>query len=564
VARRRKSRHPVDAYAEAVLEGKIAAGQFTRLACERHLRDLATGATRGLYFDYDAADHALEFFRFLRHSKGEWAGCVFHLEPWQQFIVGSIFGWMRADGTRRFRTAFIECPRKQGKSTLAAGVGLYLFIADGEPGSEVYSAATKRDQAKIVWDEAANMVKRSPALAKRVRIFPGKANMHVPEFRAKFEPLGADADTLDGLNVHGAIIDELHAHKTRNVWDVLETATSSRRQPLVFTITTAGTDQNSICYEQHEYACGILKDTIQDDTYFAYIATIDEGDDWKDPRAWAKANPNLGVSVKLDDLERKCEKAKKVPAAQNAFKRLHLCVWVQQVSRWIDLDLWDQNAGIVVEEELRGRTCYGGLDLSSVSDITAWVLVFPHEDDPETVDVLARFWVPEARLHDDHNRYREQYRVWARQGWLKTTPGEAIDYAFVKKQILEDARKYRLVDMNIDRLFQAHQLAVELEQEGLTVVGMGQGFMSMAAPMKEFERRLLARKIRHGGNPVLRWMADCVAVKQDPAGNLKPDKASSQGRIDGIVALVMALDRAMRHEKPQKRSVYEERGLRSL
>lgn len=563
MGRRRKSLHPVDAYAEAVVNGETIAGELIRLACERHLRDLKTCKTRGLYFDYEAADHALEFYRFLRHSKGEWAGCTFQLEPWQQFIIGSIFGWKRADGFRRFRTAYVEVPRENGKSTVAAGIGLYLFVADGEPGPEVYSAATKRDQAKIVWDEAANMVKRSPALVKRIKVFPGKANMHILDTRAKFEPLGADADTLDGLNIHGAIIDELHAHKTRAVWDVLETATGARRQPLIFAITTAGTDQNSICYELHEYAVGIMKSTIQDDTFFAYIATIDEGDDWADPRVWAKANPNLGVSVKIDDLERKCEKAKKLPAAQNAFLRLHLNVWTQQVNRWIDLGLWDEQAGIVLEEDLKGRICYGGLDLSSVSDITAWVMVFPHEDDPETVDVLARFWCPEARLHDDQNRYRDQYRVWVRQGYLKTTPGDAIDYGFIKAQILRDAETFRLVDLNVDRLFQAHQLAMELQDEGLTVVGMGQGFLSMATPMKELERRLLARKIRHGGNPVLRWMADNVAVKQDPAGNLKPDKASSQGKIDGIVALVMALDRAMRHEQ-SKRSVYEDRGVITL
>lgn len=560
---RKKVLHPVDAYAEDVVNGKIPAGELIRLACERHLRDLKTGKTRGISFDYDAADHALEFFRFLRHSKGEWSGYTFQLEPWQQFIVGSIFGWMRADGTRRYRTAFIEVPRKNGKSTIAAGVGLYLFVADGEPGAEVYSAATKRDQAKIVWDEAMNMVKRSPVLAKRIKVFTGKANMNIPETRAKFEPLGADADTLDGLNVHGVIIDELHAHKTRAVWDVLETATGARRQPLIFAITTAGTDQNSICYELHEYASGILKGTLQDDTFFAYIASIDEGDDWTDPKAWAKANPNLGVSVKLNDLERKCEKAKKMPSAQNAFLRLHLNVWTQQVDRWIDLNLWDKNAGIVDEEKLKGRICYGGLDLSSVSDITAWVMVFPHEDDPETVDVLCRFWVPEARLHDDQNKYRDQYRAWVKQGFLKVTPGDAIDYSFIKAQILKDAQTFRLIDLNIDRLFQAHQLANELTEEGLTVVGMGQGFMSMAAPMQEFERRLLTRKIRHGGNPVLRWMADNVAVKQDAAGNLKPDKANSQGKIDGIVALIMALDRAMRHEN-SKESVYETRGIRTL
>lgn len=559
----RRDLHPVDDYADKVTSGKIPACELVRLACERHLNDLKTGRMRGLRFDYEAADRALGFYRFLRHSKGEWAGTRFELQPWQQFIIGSIFGWKRADGTRRFRTAYNEVPRKNGKSTISAGVGLYLLIADGEPGAEIYSAATKRDQAKIVWSEAARMVKRSPALAKRIKVYEGKGNMHVEATVSKFEPLGADADTMDGLNVHGAIIDELHAHKTRQVWDVLETATGSRRQPLIFAITTAGADQNSVCYEQHDYAERILRGTVRDDSYFCYISTIDKDDDWTNEAVWRKANPNYGISVKPDDMRRLCQQALEMPSKQNAFLRLRLNVWTQQVERWISLPLWDEQAGQVAEDKLVGRTCYGGLDLSAVSDLTAWVMVFPRDDDPEEIDVLCRFWCPEAQLNNTQNRYRDQYRAWAKQGYLKTTPGDAIDYSFIKAQILQDAQKFRLVDLNIDRLFQAHQLATELIDEGLVVVGMGQGFTSMGVPMKEFERRLLARKIHHGGNPVLRFMADSVVVKRDPSDNLKVDKANSQARVDGIVALVMALDRAMRHEQP-KRSIYEERGLRSL
>lgn len=561
MAARKTPSCPVEAYAAAVVDGKIPAGNLIRLACERHLKDLKTAKTRGLFFDPAAAQRAIQFYGFLKHSKGEWAGCTFELQPWQQFIVGSIFGWMRADGTRRFRVAYVEVPRKNGKSTMCAGIGLYLLVADGEPGAEVYTAATKRDQAKIVWGEAAKMVKASPALAKRLQVYLGKGNMNFPALGNKFEPLGADSDTMDGLNVHGAIVDELHAHKTRSVWDVLDTATGSRRQPLLFAITTAGTDQTSVCYEQHERARKILEGVIEDDAYFAFIACMDEGDDYADPATWAKANPNFRISVKEDDLRRKAKTAKESPAALNAFLRLHLNKWTQQVDRWIDLDVWDENAGIVKEEALAGRTCYGGLDLSSVSDITAWVLVFPREDDQERLDVLCRFWVPEAQLKNDSNKYRDQYVAWTRLGWLKTTPGEAVDYAFIKAQVLADAKTFKLVDLNIDRLFQAHQLAMELADEGLTVAGMGQGFTSMAAPVKEFERRLIARKLHHGGHPVLRWMADNVAVRQDPAGNLKPDKARSQGKIDGIVATIMGLDRAMRHES--KSSVYEnpDRGL---
>lgn len=503
------------------------------------------------FFDEDAADHAIEFFSYLKHSKGEWAGCSFVLEPWQKFIIGSLFGWKRtSDKLRRFRTAYVSTPRKCGKTTLLSAIGLYLFAADNEPGAEIFSAATKLAQAQITHSEATRMVKASPALKKRIGIF--KNNLHIEATSSKFEPLGADAGTLDGLNCHGNLIDELHAHKSRLLWDVLETATGARRQPLTIAITTAGTNRNSICYEQYEYSEKILKRVIVDDTYFTFIACADEEDDWQKESTWRKANPNYGISVKVDDIKRKAKKAKEIPAAQNTFIRLHLNRWTQSINRWLSLHLWDENASIVSEEELKGRICYGGLDLSSVSDLTAWVMAFPHESDPETIDVLCRFWCPEAQLKNTQNRYRDQYQAWARQGFITVTPGDAVDYQFIKAQILQDAQTFKLVDMNIDRLFQAHQIGMELQEEGITVVGMGQNFSHFAAPMKEFERRLLIKKIHHGGNPVLRWMADNVVVKQNPEGGLKPDKASSQGKIDGIVALVMALDRAMRHQEKEK------------
>ncbi|MFH0902312.1 MAG: terminase TerL endonuclease subunit [Pseudomonadota bacterium] len=555
------AKHPVVSYMHGVLDGSIPAGRLIHLAVERHMRDLEEGPKRGLHFDRQAAEHVLQFFSFLKHSKGEWAGKPFVLEPWQQFILWVLFGWKRADGLRRFRTAYIEVPRKNGKTTLVAGIGLYLMSADGEPGAEVYSAATKRDQAKLSWGEAVRMTKASSALRRMIKHWKASDTLAIEETASKFQPLGADDDTLDGLNVHGALVDEVHAHKTRGVVEVLETATGARRQPLQVEITTAGTDQTSICFEHHEYSRQILEGTIEADTWFAFIACLDEGDRWDDPAVWAKANPNYGVSVKPDDLARKAEKAKKLPAALNAFLRLHLDVWTQQVDRWISLELWDENAGEVDDKEgLVGRRCFGGLDLSSVSDLTAWVMVFPHEDDPDAVDVLCRFWCPEARLTDRENRYADQYQAWERQGYLTATPGNAVDYQFIKAQVLADAQQFKLVDLNVDRLFQGYQVSMELADEGLEVLGMGQGFLSMAAPMKEFERRLLAKKLCHGGNPVLRWMAGNVAVRQDPAANLKVDKATSQGKVDGIVALVMALDRAMRHQ-PKKKSVYEERGL---
>jgi phage terminase large subunit-like protein len=408
------------------------------------------------------------------------------------------------------------------------------------------------------------MVKASPSLSRMVKEWRSSNTLTVEATSSKFVPLGADADTMDGLNIHGALIDELHAHKTSAVVDVLETATGARRQPLIVEITTAGYDRESICWQHHEYSRQVLERTVEDDSWFAFIACADEADaeHWDEPAVWAKANPNLGVSVKQDDLQRKADKARHMPAAQNAFMRLHLDLWTQQADRWIDAELWDENnLGPVDETALGGRECYGGLDLSSVSDLTAWVLVFPRDEDTETVDILARFWCPESRITAEDNRYRDQYQAWKRDGYLAVTPGDAVDYAFVKKQVLEDASRFALQDMNVDRLFQGYQLSQELADEGITVFGMGQGFLSMAIPMKEFERRLLARKLNHGGNSILRWMAANVAVRQDPAGNLKPDKAASEGRIDGIVALVMALDRAMRNEAGGGESPYESQGL---
>ncbi len=552
--------HPVVAYMRGVLDGSVPAGKLIAQAVRRQERDLDAGLARGLHFDRSAAQHAIDFFGFLVHSKGEWAGQPFTLSPWQQFVVWCLFGWKRQDGLRRFRRSYIEVPRKNGKSTLAAGIALYMMVADGEPGAEIYSAATKRDQAKISWSEATRMVKASPALSAMIRHYRASDNLSIEATACKFMPLGADADTMDGLNVHCAVVDEVHAHRTRAVVDALDTATSARRQPLIFEITTAGSDQTSVCWEHHEYSRKVLEGTVGDDSWFAYIAALDEGDDWADPATWAKANPNLNISVKVDDLAPKAERARRLPVEQNVFRRLHLDQWTQQTDRWIDLSLWDENAGEVNAEELAGRVCYGGLDLSSVSDITAWVLAFPRPTEVDGLDILARLWVPEAKLNDESNKYSEQYRAWAKAGFLQVTPGEAVDYAFVKKAVLDDAAKFQLVNLNVDRLFQGYQLSQELADEGLEVFGMGQGFLSMAVPMKEFERRLLGKKLHHGGNPALRFMADNIAVKMDPAGNLKPDKAASQGRIDGIVALVMALDRAMRHEAPKK-SVYEERGL---
>lgn len=564
--------YTAEQYVDDVLSGRQVACRWVRLACERHRRDLEEGPDRGLWFDETAAKTAIAFFSLLKHSKGEWAGRPVILEPWQQFVIWSIFGWKSEDGTRRFRTAILEVARKNGKTTMAAGVGLYLLLADQEPGAEVFSAATKRDQARLSHGEATRMAKASPGIRREVRVF--KDNIHIPDTASKFEPLGADADTMDGLNVHGALIDEIHAHKTRDVWDLLETATGARRQPMMFGISTAGFDRQSLFFTQHEYTEKVLQRVIEDDSWFGIIYTIDKrrdsdpedvvDDDWEDERNWIKANPNLGVCKKWDDMRRKALRAKEMPGALNAFLRLELDVWTQAETKWVNLDHWRACGKAVDELGLRGRTCYGGLDLSSTTDVTAFVLVFPPASEGDDYQVLCRFFVPQDAMNERVRRDRVPYDAWVRNGFVTATPGNVVDYEYVLAQISEDRETYDVQQIAFDRWGAAH-IQTQLQDMGGEefLVQFGQGFASMSAPMKELEKLILGHGLAHGNNPVLTWMADNLVAREDPAGNIKPDKEKSTEKIDGMVALIMALDRATRHEGP-KRSVYEERGLETV
>jgi phage terminase large subunit-like protein len=557
-------------YARDAAEGRIVCSKWVRQAARRHLHDLANGARRGLRFDREAAEHAIQFFVFLHHSKGEWAGQVFQLEPWQQFILWCLFGWLRADGTRRFRTAYVEVARKNGKSTLVAGVGLYLFFADGEPGAEVYCAATKKDQARIVFSEAVRMRTASPSLAKRIVKF--RDNMNVPTTNSKFEPLGSDEDTLDGLNVHAAIVDELHAHKTRFVWDVLDTGTAARRQPLMFAITTAGFNRQSVCWKQHEYAEKVLDGILDDDTLFAFIAALDADDDWEDEKNWAKANPNLAVSVKLDDLRRKAHKAKGDPSALNSFLRLHLNRWTETDSRWLLVDDWNacahttgdpRAARLEAESRLAGRRCFGGLDLSSKIDLTAFALIFPPDDDDPLWTVLPYFFMPADNVQRRVKEDRVDYDVWIRQGFIEETEGNVVDYDFVKVRIAALGDRFHVEEIAFDK-WNATQLATQLGGLGFTMTEFGQGYASMSGPTNELKGYILGRKFAHLGNPVLRWMASNLVVQQDAAGNVKPNKEKAPEKIDGIVASIMALGRAIAAGDDDSTSVYDSQPLLTL
>lgn len=495
---------------------------------------------------------------FLRHSKGAWAGAPFRLQAWQaDQIIRPLFGWLRPDGTRRYRTAYIEMSRKNGKSTLASGIALYLLFADGEPGAEVFSAAADREQAAIVFNQARAMVEESPALLRKARLF--KHSITVPAARSVYRVLSAEAYTKHGLNAHGIVFDELHAQPNRELYDVLNTSTGARRQPLMVMITTAGWDRNSICYEMHQLTRAVLADPNAAPAHFGYIAAAGDGDDWTDPRVWAAANPGMGQTVSAEYLADQCQQALMTPGYQNTFRRLHLNQWTSQESRWLDMATWDA-CGMPLPE-LAGRTAYAGLDLASTTDLAALVLVFPPRSDGEPFWFLPRFWIPEQGLVERVRRDRVPYDTWLRQGLVTATPGNVIDYAFIEAEIGSLRQRFDVRECAFDR-WGATQISQRLGEAGLTMVEFGQGFASMSAPTKELNRLLLAKQVGHGGNAVLRWMADGVAVRQDPAGNIKPDKAKSTTRIDGIVAAVMGLDRAIRNQG--KQSVYEDRGIRVL
>jgi phage terminase large subunit-like protein len=480
---------------------------------------------------------------------------------WQQFYLATLFGWRRADGTRRFRTSYLEVGRKNGKSTMLAGVGLYLLLADGEPGAEIYTAATKLDQARIVFGESERMVRQSPDLKAALTLVRDNIS-HQPSF-SKYQPVGRDSDTLDGLNVHGGLIDELHAHPTGEMWDVLETATGARRQPLLVAITTAGHNRQSICFQFHDYTEKVLQGLVQDDAWHGMIYTLDrtetgEIEDWENEQAWIKANPNLGVSKKASDLQDKARKARAMPARLNVFLQKELDIWTQASARWIDPDRWAAcNQGPVVEKELGGRRAYGGLDLSSTLDVTALVWVFPGLDG-EPASVLARLWVPDDNVAERVKRDRAPYDAWIRAGILRTTPGNVVDYDIILQEIEADMKAFRVEELAFDP-WNATSVTNKLPK----VIEFRQGYVSMNPAMKALEVAIQRRTINHGGNAALAWMADNLVASSDPAGNLKPDKGKSTEKIDGMVALLMANYRASLRMAAAD-SVYTGRGLRTL
>ncbi len=508
-------------------------------------------------FDEEAALHVIGFFHdCLVHVKGEKAGEPFILEPWQQAIVANLFGWKRPDGTRRYREAFVFVARKNGKSSMAAGLALYMLFCDGEPGAEIYSAAAERDQAALVFDVAKRMVLAEPVLSTACRVY--QKAITIESMGSSYKAISADANTKHGYNTHCAVIDELHAQRTRELVDVLMTSTGARRQPLIVHLTTSDFERESICNEKHDYACKVRDGIIEDSSFLPVIYEASIDDEWDDPEVWRKANPNLGVSVSEEYIAHECQRAQETPTFENTFKRLHLNIKTEQDVRWIRMADWDGCATPVDAGALKRRQCWGGLDLATISDLAAFVLVFPNDDG--RYDVLPFFWCPRDNAHQRERRDRVPYLTWARQGLIELTPGNSIDYRHIRRRVNELGEKYRIVDIGYDP-YNASHLATELgEEDGFELVQFRQGYLSMNEPTKELERLVINGQINHGGHAVLRWMAGNVTVKMDPAGNIKPDKQRSSEKIDGVVALIMAIGRAMFSDRPQ-RSVYESRGV---
>jgi phage terminase large subunit-like protein len=506
------------------------------------------------YYNEQRGLHAVRFFeRFLCHSKGKFAGKPFTLLPWQRTMLEELFGWVKVENDlRRYRMAYISTAKKSGKSTILAGIGLYLLVADGEKGAEIYSAASDRDQAGIVFREAANMVRASPMLRNSIEVVDSRRTIVDRKSASFYRVLSADAFRAEGLNIHGLLFDELHAQRDRRLFDSLRYGGAAREQPLLVSITTAGYDRNSICFEQYSYAKSVLQDWRHDPSFFATIYEAEAEDEWTAEETWPKANPSWAVTIDPKDFAQDCKEAQLSNTKENAFKRYRLNMWTQQDTRWIKMEAWAScNSG--PPGPLNGRECWCGLDLATTYDTSAFVALFPAEDG--TYDILCRFWIPDENALERNRRDRVPYTLWAEdpRNGLKFTGGNVTDYDVVRRDINEFAKIYNVRQIAIDR-WNATQLALQLQGDGLDVVGYSQGVGSMSAPSKLLENLIVSGKIRHGGNVVLSWMAGNVSVKVDASGNIRPikPKPGSPERIDGIVALVMALGIQSSQKPPEE------------
>ena len=525
--------------------------------------------TRGdCVFDADAAQRAIDFFpNFLVHCKGQLAGQPLELEQWEKEIIGTLFGWKRPDGTRRYRTAYIEVPRKAGKSTLGAGIALESLYLDDEPGAEVYSCAAEREQAAIVFGLAKESVLRCPDLLECATIYQRSIVVKDPEtgiLTGSYKVLSADAFTKHGLNPSCVIFDELHAQPNPDLWEVMKTGMGARVQPLMVAITTAGFDKHSICYQQHDRAKRIIDGIIEDETFLPVIYAAGEDDDWTAEETWRKAQPNLGVSVSLDHYRIECRAAQDSPRFENTFRRLLLNQWTEQDIRWLNQTRWLELAGNF--GDLDGCICFGGLDMANTQDLTAFALIFPDDEDDARWMLKTYFWLPEDTIHRRSRTDGVPYDLWAKNKEVFVTPGDSVSYKQVRHDINELGERYNIKMIAADK-WNATQLVQELDGDGFNVAMYSQGFAAMNGPSKEFERLIMAGHIEHDNSPVMNWCIRNVAVDEDRMGNgnIRPSKKKSKERIDGVVAAIMSLGVGIANNEPdEEESIYENYGNMTL
>ena len=540
------------AYAQRVVDGTEGAGKLEKLAAARFFRDLARAGTDDFPYEIDERLGHRECYvlELLPHIKGEWAKPVYidgkftHmklvLEDWQVFIEFNLFAWVhRTTRLRRFRRSYEEIARKNAKSTRGAGRQLYLLSADGEPGAHCYSAATTGEQAREVFDVARNMALREPEFLARFGVDVGKHDITIPDTASSFKPLNAEGSTLDGLNVHGGLVDEVHAHKKRDLWDVLDTATGARSQAMLSAITTAGSDRSGICYELRDYTIKVLNQVVDDETWFGMIFTIDVDDVWHDPTCWRKANPNLGISVKLDDMEAQCRKALAMPSAQAGFLTKRLNVWVNSDSAWMDMQAWDACADRTLrQEDVAHLPVWLPLDLASKVDVAAAPKLF-YDRDADHYYLISRQYLPERAVEQGRN---SQYDGWRRAGHLTVTDGEVIDFDMIEDDIRADVCTLLVQEVPYDP-FQATQLSSHLLNENVPMVEYRQTVQNMSEPMKTLEALVLRKKLTHDGNPMMAWMISNVVCHRDAKDNIYPRKEREENKIDGPVAVIMGIGR---------------------
>lgn len=566
--------NPVDHYAASVVDGDVLACKWVKLACKRHLDDRKHAHKKGLLWDWDEAARVIQFLGFLKQSQGEWADKPLVLSPWQAFFVGSLYGWYRAEhkrwrevlddgtvensyGARRYREAYLEVARKNGKSTLLAGLGIYGFVGDGEPGAQVYAAATKRDQARIIWEEAARMVGKTPLLNNMVNRY--QHNMHIVETASKFEPLSRDAKTADGFNPHLVIYDELHAHKTRELYDVLKSGSGARRQPLRVSITTAGVNRAGVCYQLRARVCKVLEGVLEDETLFGLVYTLDEGDDWRDLNLYRKANPNLGVTVKMADLRESLQSAQDIESEQASHRIKRCNQWVGAGITWVDISKWERCVDPTLRlEDFAGEPCMVGLDLASTMDITALRIVFRREDH---YYAFGKYYLPEETVRANATTTHAELAGWANAGLITLTPGYTTDQNRIQDDIRALGEQFSIKEIAYDP-WQAQKMADELAAEGFALVKVRPTVQNFSEPMKTWEGDIASGKYHHDGDPVMTWMVSNVTAFMDAKDNIYPRKETRENKIDGVVAELMA--RRLYVDHPIVKSIYETEGILTL